>query len=50
MFKNKVIDSAVDLEQLAKITKNYTGAELEAVIKSASSFAFNRVHNIMNFN
>ncbi len=29
---------------------NKTGAEIEAVVKSASSFAFNRFTNIMNFN
>jgi len=37
------------LEAVAKRTKNYTGAELEAVVKSAASFAFNRVHDVMNF-
>jgi len=33
---------------LAKVTKNYTGAEIESVVKSAASWAFNRVHNIGN--
>jgi SpoVK/Ycf46/Vps4 family AAA+-type ATPase len=29
--------------------KNYTGAEIEAVVKSANSFALNRHHNLMDF-
>lgn len=49
MYKNKVISLEVKIEELAKETKNYTGAEIQAVVKSASSFAFNRVHNIMDF-
>jgi len=28
--------------------KNYTGAEIEAVVKSASSFAFQRVNSIFD--
>lgn len=38
--KNNALDKDVNLEELASITKNYTGAEIEAVVKSASSFAF----------
>lgn len=29
--------------------KNYTGAEIEAVVKSANSFALNRHHNLLDF-
>lgn len=29
--------------------KNYTGAEIEAVIKNANSLALNRHHNLMDF-
>lgn len=39
----------VDLLKIANITNNYTGAELEAVVKSASSWAFKRVDNLMDF-
>jgi len=39
MRENKLIDADVDLDHLAKITKNYTGAEIEAVCRSATSFA-----------
>eukprot|EP01103_Thecamoeba_quadrilineata_P007783 TRINITY_DN17610_c0_g1_i1.p1 TRINITY_DN17610_c0_g1~~TRINITY_DN17610_c0_g1_i1.p1 ORF type:complete len:739 (-),score=170.68 TRINITY_DN17610_c0_g1_i1:158-2374(-) len=32
----------VDLEELADSTKNFTGAEIEGLVRSAASFAFNR--------
>lgn len=38
--KNNALEKDVDLSELAAVTKNYTGAEIEAVVKSASSFAF----------
>lgn len=50
MVENKVMHSNVSLEHLAHHTKNFTGAEIESLVKSATSFAFNRVHNIMDFN
>ncbi|EGR30589.1 n-ethylmaleimide-sensitive factor, putative, partial [Ichthyophthirius multifiliis] len=49
MYKNNVIDKSVDLHDLVSQTKNYTGAEIEQVVKDATSFAFNRVHDIMDF-
>lgn len=49
MKKSDVLSKEVDLKKIATITNNYTGAELEAVVKSASSWAFNRVHNLMDF-
>ena len=39
MAKNGLLADDVDLQQLAAMTKNYTGAEIEAVCRSASSFA-----------
>ena len=36
---NNLIDSEVDFNYLAQNTKNYTGAEIEAVCRSATSFA-----------
>jgi len=39
----------IKLDQLAKKLKNYTGAEIEAVVKSASSFCFARSTNLMDF-
>lgn len=40
LYKNKAIEEDVNLAELASQTKNYTGAEIEALVKSASSFAF----------
>lgn len=42
MRDNKVMDSDVDLLELASLTKNFSGAEISGLVKSASSFAFNR--------
>jgi vesicle-fusing ATPase len=39
MKKNDLITPDVDLMKLAALTKNYTGAEIEAVCRSANSFA-----------
>ena len=39
MAKNGLLADDVDLQVLAELTKNYTGAEIEAVCRSASSFA-----------
>lgn len=42
MRTNQVMDDDVDLEELAELTKNYSGAEIEGFVKSATSFALNR--------
>ena len=42
MRDNKVMDTDVDLIELAKSTKNFSGAEIGGLVKSATSFAFNR--------
>jgi vesicle-fusing ATPase len=42
MRKNGVIADDVDLAELAQRTKNFSGAELNGLVKSATSFAFNR--------
>ncbi|KAG5650118.1 hypothetical protein H0H81_000615 [Sphagnurus paluster] len=42
MRTNGVMDADVDLEELAGATKNFSGAEIGGLIKSATSFAFNR--------
>lgn len=49
MRKNGVLSDDVSLEWLASQTKNYTGAEIESVVKSANSFALNRQLNLMDF-
>lgn len=42
MKTNGFLDKSVDTSQIAKIAKNYTGAELEGVVKSAQSFALEK--------
>lgn len=42
MRNNKIMDRDVDLMELASLTKNFSGAEIAGLVKSASSFAFNR--------
>ncbi|KAK1223314.1 transport between ER and Golgi ATPase protein [Marasmius sp. AFHP31] len=42
MRTNQVMDHDVDLYELAGLTKNFSGAEIGGLIKSATSFAFNR--------
>ena len=42
MRENKVLDDDVDLAQLAKITKNYTGADIESMVKLACSNALSQ--------
>jgi len=39
MAKHGLLENDVNLDALAKATKNYTGAEIEAVCRSANSFA-----------
>lgn len=49
IIKNNLLEKEVDLKYLAKKMNNYTGAEIEAVVKSASSFALNSKLDLMNF-
>lgn len=42
MRTNQVMDHDVDLLELAYMTKNFSGAEIAGLVKSASSFAFTR--------
>lgn len=49
MRDNKLLGSDVDIGRMAARLKNYTGAEIEAIVKSASSFALNRHHKLMDF-
>ncbi|KAK2740193.1 transport between ER and Golgi ATPase protein [Myotisia sp. PD_48] len=42
MRDNDIMDSDVDIQELAQLTKNFSGAEISGLVKSASSFAFNR--------
>ncbi|KAK9852554.1 hypothetical protein WJX84_006225 [Apatococcus fuscideae] len=42
MVQNSFIGRDVDLAELAAKTKNFSGAEIEGLVKSATSFALNR--------
>ncbi|KAF8806300.1 vesicular-fusion protein SEC18 [Phlegmacium glaucopus] len=42
MRTNGLMDLDVDLLELASLTKNFSGAEIGGLIKSATSYAFNR--------
>lgn len=42
MRENKLMGSDVDLLKLAALTKNFSGAEISGLVRSASSFAFSR--------
>jgi vesicle-fusing ATPase len=42
MRDNGILARDVDLPSLAERTKNFSGAEIGGLIKSATSFAFNR--------
>lgn len=39
MKEHKLLAGDVDLAELASLTNNYSGAEIESVVKSATSFA-----------
>jgi len=42
MKSANLLDDAVSLEEIASLTKNFSGAEIEGLVKSATSFALNR--------
>ena len=48
MRTNGYLAEDVDLNALAELTKNFTGAEIEGLVKSASSFALEREVDINN--
>lgn len=50
MSKNSFLADDVDLFELATRTKNFSGAELEGLVKSAASFALNRQIDVNNLN
>lgn len=50
MSNNNYLDENINFTNLAKNTKNYSGAEIEGLIKSAASFALNRQIDLQNNN
>lgn len=49
MRENKVLGEDVDLPLLAKKTKNFTGAEIQALTKSALSHGMARQYDVADF-
>ncbi len=43
MRKNEKLSSDVDLTELATMTKNFSGAEIEGLVRAAQSCALNRL-------
>lgn len=48
MRDSGLMDAAVDLSELATLTKNYSGAELAGVVRSASAFAMHAKLDMSN--
>jgi vesicle-fusing ATPase len=44
--KSNMLDASVDLARVSELTKNYTGAEIEGLVKSACSYIFTRATDI----
>ncbi|KAJ3283376.1 transport between ER and Golgi ATPase protein [Borealophlyctis nickersoniae] len=42
MRTHNLLESDVNLQELANLTKNFSGAEIAGLVKSATSFSFNR--------
>ena len=49
MKLNNVLGADVDIKELASVTKNFSGAEIGGLIKSATSFAMNRHIKVRGF-
>lgn len=43
LYKEQCVSSDVDLKLIANLTKNYTGAELEGLVREARSYAINEI-------
>jgi len=50
MSKNSFLDKSVRLEELADLTRNFSGAEIEGLVASAVSFALNKHLDIADLN
>ncbi|KAH8967710.1 hypothetical protein BDL97_03G090500 [Sphagnum fallax] len=48
MKENSFLSADLDLKELASKTKNFSGAELEGLVKSATSFALNRQVSVVD--
>ena len=43
LLRNEKLSSDVDLAELAQLTKNFSGAEIEGLVRAAQSCALNRL-------
>lgn len=41
-------ETADNIEELSRLTKNFSGAEIEGLVKSAASYAFEREVDVKN--
>ena len=48
MRKNNILDPSVNISELARLTKNFSGAEISGLVRAAGSFAFSRNAKIGN--
>ncbi|XP_065202991.1 vesicle-fusing ATPase 1-like isoform X2 [Planococcus citri] len=48
MYENEKISADVNLEELAALTKNFSGAEIEGLVRAAQSTAMNRLIKASN--
>lgn len=49
MRAKNVLDADVDLNKIAELTKNFTGAEIESLVKSAITISLSRNHDLLDF-
>lgn len=50
MRQNELLSTDVDIKELAVETKNYSGAELEGLVRAAQSTAMNRHIKVRHLN
>ena len=43
MLENKKLAGDADMKELARLTKNFSGAEIEGLVRAAQSYAMNRL-------
>jgi vesicle-fusing ATPase len=49
MFKSGTIDPNIDMNEIVRGTKNFTGSDIEQLVKLALSFAIAKVNDFLDF-